>query len=300
MFGRTVGEWGAVKVSGEMRDRFLGLEIDSGLSQKIVAQSSLVSARKTLALAKVRCLPFKEKLRRLKKGLDEEHFDELAFAVGEAELSKRQNAELATMVANLAKRSVHLRSSERARLDRRVGKLLRILPFDLARPIVLELLSEPLKQRRQIALKGIRSEAMDDHFVQFLWKRFRETGDDALLKVILVRPIPIDALDPRRLIDSLDEDYWKMRVIEATLKADRNRGVEFADSHPLQFIWACGRLKDRRMTSSVVDCLSSVPDKVGLIDIAAWALGKLGAAGELTKLEALLNQLSEQFAVEDR
>src|SRR6266567_9267320 len=103
-----------------MRDRFLGLEIDSGLRQKIVAQSSLVSARKTLALAKVRCLPFKEKLRRLKEGLDEEYFDELAFAVGESELSKRQNAELSAIVANLDKRSVHVRSSERARLDRRV------------------------------------------------------------------------------------------------------------------------------------------------------------------------------------
>jgi hypothetical protein len=285
--------------SGEMRDRFLGLDIDSGLHQNIVAQSSLVSARRTLALAKIRCLPLKEKLRRLKNGLDEEYFDELAFAVGESERSKHQNTELAAIVANLAKRSAHLRSSERARLDRRVGKLLRVLPFDLARPIVLDLLSDPLKQRRKIALKGVRSEAMDDHFVELLWNRFRETDDVSLLKVILGRPIPLDTVDPYRLIDSFDEDYWKMRVIEATLKADGSRGTEFASSHPLPFIWACGRLEDRRMTSSVVDCLSSAPDKVALIDITAWALGKLGATAELTRLEALLNQLSEQFAMGD-
>jgi hypothetical protein len=158
---------------------------------------------------------------------------------------------------------------------------------------------EPLKQRRQIALKGIRSEAMDARFVRFLWKRFRETGDDTLLKVILGRPIPLDILDPHRLIDIFDEDYWKMRVIEATLKADKNRGVEFAISHSLPFIWACGRIKDRRMTSGVVECLSSAPDKIALIDITAWALGKLGATTELTKLEAFLNELSEQFAMED-
>jgi hypothetical protein len=285
--------------AGEMRDRFLGLDIDSGLRQKIVAQSSLVSARRTLALAKIRCLPLKEKLRRLKKGLDEEYFDELAFAVGESERSKRQNTELAAIVANLATRSAHLRSSERARLDRRVGKLLRVLPFDLARPIVLDLLSDPLKRRRKIALKGIRSEAMDDHLVQLLWNRFRETDDVSLLKVILGRPIPVDTLDPYRLIDSFEEDYWKMRVIEATLKADRSRGTEFSSSHPLPFIWACGRLEDRRMTSSVVGCLSNAPDKVALIDITAWALGKLGATEELRRLEALLNQLSEQFAMGD-
>jgi len=283
---------------GEMQDRFLAPDIDSSLHRKIVLQSSLVSARKTLAPAKVRCLPFKEKLRRLRKGLDDEHFDELTFAVGEAERTTRQNTELAAIVANLAKRSTNRRSSERARLERRVGNLLRALPFHLARPTIVELLLEPSKQRRQIALKSIRSEAMDTDFVRFLWTRFRETGDDTLLKVLLSRPIPLDILDPHRLIAIFDEDYWKMRVIEATLKADKNRGAEFAISHSLPFIWACGRSEDKRMTSSVVECLSSAPDKIALIDITAWALGKLGAITELTELEAFVNGLSEQFAME--
>jgi hypothetical protein len=97
------------------------------------------------------------------------------------------------------------------------------------------------------------------------------------------------------LINSFDDDYWKMRVIEATLKANASRGAEFASSHPLPFIWACGRLGKGRMISNVLDCLSNAPDKVALIDIAAWALGKLGATTALTELEALLNQLSEQF-----
>src|ERR1700722_12105040 len=116
-----LARWNFMTAGGGMRDRFLGLEIDSSLRRKMVAQSSLVSARKTLALAKVRCLSFKEKLRRLRKGLDEEYFDELAFAVGESKRTMRQNAELAAIVATLAKRSTNLRSSERARLDRRVG-----------------------------------------------------------------------------------------------------------------------------------------------------------------------------------
>lgn len=287
-------------VSGNIRERFLGIEIDSGMRRKIVAHSSLVSARRTLALAKVRCLPLKEKLRRLKRGLDEEYFDELAFAVGESERNKLQNMELAAIVAKLAKRSTHIRGSERARLDRRVGKLLQLLPFDIARPIVLDLLSDPLKQRRKMALKGIRAEAMDDHFVHLLWNRFRETDDVSLLKVILGRPIPLDTLDPYRLVDIFDEDYWKMRVIEATLKADGSQGMQFASSHPLPFIWACGRLEDGHMTSSVVECLSNAPDKVVLIDITAWALGKLGATRELTRLEALLDNLAEQFAIGDR
>jgi hypothetical protein len=284
-------------VGGEIPDRFRSLEIDSDLHRQIVAQSSIVAARKTLALAKTRCLPFKEKLRRLKRGLNEEFFDELAFAVAESERSARQNAKLASVVADLAKKSNHLRTSERARLDRRVGKLLRVLPSDLARPIVVSLLSDPLKRRRQIALKCIRSEEMDDHLVQFLWNRFRETDDNILLKVILSRPIPLALLDPHTLIHSFDDDYWKMRVIEATLKTDISRHTEFASLYPLPFIWACGRLGNRRMISDVFDCLSNAHDKAGLIDITAWALGKLGATAELEDLEALLNELSAQFAV---
>jgi hypothetical protein len=122
--------------------------------------------------------------------------------------------------------------------------------------------------------------------------RFRETGDNALLKAILTEPIPLAVLDPHVLVKSFDDDYWRMRVIESTLKADASRGAEFASSHPLPFIWACGRLGNRGMISKIVDCLSSAPDKVSLIDITAWALGKLGAKGELAQLEALLDQLS--------
>jgi hypothetical protein len=282
--------------SGKMPSRFGSLETDSDLHLKIFAQSSIVGARKTLALAKTRCLPFKEKLRRLKRGLDEESFDELAYAVGESARSARQNADLASVVADLAKKSDHLRTSERTRLDRRVGKLLRVLPFELARPVLVDFLSDPLKQRRQIALKCIRSEVMDDHLVRVLWNRFLETEDNTLLKVILGKPISIALLDPRRMIRSFDDDYWKMRVIEATLKTDVSRGTEFGSLYPRPFIWACGRLGNRGMISKVFDCLSNAHDKVALIDITAWAFGKLGATAELNKLEALLNELSEQFA----
>jgi hypothetical protein len=284
----------------DRRDRLpRSLKIDADLRRKVIAQSNLVSARRTLTLAKIRCLTFDEKLRRLKKGLDEDFFDELSYAVRESERSPRQNAELASVVVRLAKKADGLPSSQRARLDRRVGRLLRALPFDLASPIVLELLSDPLKQRRELGLRRIRSEAISNHFVQFLCERFRETGDNELLKVILGKPIPLAILDPHALVKSFDDDYWRMRVIEATLKADASRGAAFASSHPLPFIWACGRLGKRSMISNIVDCLSNAPDKVPLIDITAWALGKLGAKGELARLEDLLDQMSKEFAVND-
>lgn len=286
-----------MKAGGDTRDPLARCEISDDLRRKITAHSNIVSARRTLALAKIRCLPFNEMLRRLKMGLEEQFFDELAFAVGESRRSARQNLQLASITATLAKKSDQLPSSERAQLDRRVAKLLRELPTDLARPIVLKYLSDRLKQRRQIGLKCIKAEAIDIGFAQFLWDRFRETGDNALLKVILGQPIPLSKLDPRKLIDSFDEDYWKMRVIEATLKADARRGAALATSHPRLFIWACGRLRSRQMTSAIVDCLSSASDKVALIDIAAWALGKLGAAKDLVRLETLLDQMADQFEI---
>jgi hypothetical protein len=269
------------------------------MRRRVIAQSKLVNVRRTLALAKIRCLRFDEKLCRLKKGLDEDFFDELAYAVGESGRSPRQNVELASVVVKLAKKADLLPSSQRARLDRRVGRLLRALPIDLASPIVLSLLSDPLKQRREIGLRRIRSEAISSHFVQFLWERFRETGDKDLLKAILGNSIPLALLDPHVLVNSFDDDYWRMRVIEATLKADAGYGVVFASSYPLPFIWACGRLGKKGMVSNIVDCLSNATDKVQLLDITAWALGKLGAKGELVRLEALIDQLSEEFAVND-
>lgn len=286
-----------MKAGEDTRGLLARSEISDELFRKITAHSTVVSARRTLALAKIRCLPFNEKLRRLKMGLEEQFFDELVLAVSESERSIRQNLQLASITASLAKKSDRLPTSERAQLDRRVAKLLRELPSDLARPIILKYLSDRLKQRRQIGLKCIKAEAIDNGFAQFLWDRFRETGDNALLKVILGKPIPLSILDPRKLIDSFEEDYWKMRVIEAMLKADAGRGAAFAASHPRLFIWACGRLRNRQMTSAVIDCLLRASDKVALIDIAAWALGKLGAAKDLVRLEALLDEMSDQFEI---
>lgn len=57
---------------GEMQDRFLGLEIDSSLRRKIVAKSSFVSARKTLALAKARSSKWKTTENSWWKSLSEE------------------------------------------------------------------------------------------------------------------------------------------------------------------------------------------------------------------------------------
>lgn len=298
-FGQQeVASWGDHMKPGEdERDPLAKFEISNDLRRRITAHSNIVSARRTLALAKVRCIPFNEKLRRLKMGLEEQFFDELAFAVGESNRSARQNLQLASIAAKLAKKADELRSGERAQLDRRVAKLLRVLPTHLARPIVMKYLSDQLKQRRLIGLKCITTEGIDVDFVQFLWGRFCETGDNALLKVILGKPIQLSELNPSKLVDSFAEDYWKMRVIEATLKADTGRGAAFATSHPRLFIWACGRLRNRQMTSAIVDCLSTASDQVELIDITAWALGKLGAAKDLVRLEALLDQLSDKFGI---
>jgi hypothetical protein len=53
------------------------------------------------------------------------------------------------------------------------------------------------------------------------------------------------------------------------------------------------------MVSVIVDCVWEAPDQVPLIGIAAWAFGKLGAKRELARLEDLLNQLAEEFGVQD-
>jgi len=263
------------------------------------AELSIAKSHWTLIRAQIRCLSFDAKLRRLRNGLSEQHFQEIAHVIDESPLSDRQNEKLALVVGMLAKEADSLPSRERAQLDRRIGRLLRALPVKFAEPTIRSFLSDQLKHRREIGLRRIRSEPISSDFVELLWNRYRDTGDRDLLKPILSHPIPIGVLDPQKLIDSFEDDYWRMRVIEATLKADCTQAKQFARTHPIPFIWACGRLGDRRMVSVIGDCVWKATDKLPVIGIAAWAFGRFRAKKELAKLEVLLNQLADEFGVRD-
>ena len=184
----------------------------------------------------------------------------------------------------------------RLRMDRRIGRLLRVLPPDLGQPIALECVSHKRKSRRTAGLKGLKLHAVDEVVTRFMMNCFDRTNDERIIKVLLQHPLRIRLVDPARLLRIFHNDeYWQMRTIEAALRTDKNAGSRFSKTHPAQFIWAAGRVGDQKLIPEILDCFESENDKLSIIGIVSWAYGKLRAHSELEAIVPLLNEFEQQY-----
>jgi hypothetical protein len=268
------------------------------LRERHDAMIAIEDARRTIALAKVRCLSFDALLERLRCVLTDSTPSEVVYAVIETERDAEQDHKLAQVVVDLAKTADQAPRKEKEWLDRQIGRLLSALPKVVARPIAREFLTHSRKIRREIGLKRLALEVADEETTRLLLARFEQTNDIDFLKAILRHPLLLDLINPSTLIAQFDEDYWKMRVVEATLRSNEAAGIALAHSHPLPFVWAVGRTENPRFVPIVSDCLRRANDKATLIGIVAWAFGKLQAAAQLQALEPLLDQLAAENTID--
>ena len=95
----------------------------------------------------------------------------------------------------------------------------------------------------------------------------------------------------------VDDDYWKMRVVEATLRSDFHAGTALAPSYAKAFIWASGRLGDQRLLPFVSESFRIANDSTSA-GITAWAFGKLHGYNELLALEPLLDELEDENKID--
>jgi hypothetical protein len=207
---------------------------------------------------------------------------------------ENQDRALANTLCDLCVQADTVPGKQKAWLERQIGRLLETLPSELSRPIVLALLSHRRKSRQAIGLKCLSMCPIDDEAAKLILNRFRDTQNIAFLKCLLRQPAQLSVVDPYDLIGAFDDSYWKMRVVEATLKSDFKVGERFAVTHPIQFVWAVGRLNYTHAIPIISECMRVANDKVELVGIVAWAFGKLGAFEQLIELAPMLDQLDEE------
>ena len=268
------------------------------LMEKIRASQAIEDARHTIALARVRCLPFERLIDRLRRVLTDEQSSEIVYAVIEAPRSEEQDHALAAALRELLAMADRAPGRRREWLDRKIGRILPTLPTELSQPIARECLSHRRKARRTIGFRCLSLDTVDDGLSLFFLSRFDETGDDRFLKALLRHPLRLTCVDPRRFIDVFEgDDYWLMRVVEATLREDRAAGLSLAARLPVSFIWAAGRLGDPRLVLEIARCFETANDKLSLVGIVAWAYGKLGAYDRLEALSPVLDELAREHEI---
>ena len=259
---------------------------------RIRAQMAIEDARNTINMAKFRCMSFDQLLDNLYDLISSGESPAAIYAISEIDRTREQNQALALSLQALFRKVDCTKGVNKERLDRQIGRLLRILPTDLSQPIALNCISHSRKSRRTAGLRCLDLNTLDDETSRYLVDCFDRTSDNRIAKSLLKHPLQLRTIEPTRLIAVFESDqYWQMRVVEATLRADQSIGLSFADTHPAAFVWAAGRLGEAQFLPTITHCFDVTNDKLSLIGIVAWAYGKLGAISELRNLRDVLDEL---------
>ncbi len=243
---------------------------------------------RTVRYAKLRCLSPTEIFDRI-AGLDlDPEVTDYVYRISELRLTGSNLEHLLGAMKNLANRSESSSSKVRAKIDRILLRLVRLLPTDIGNNFAEPFVDHRLKSRRRWAYSSLRQKPISKIIAVKLANVFKQHGDQDALKLIARNPKRVTDVGGEFLLANINEEYWRARVVEALLDYDRPTALLIAKRYPFEFAHAVGRSGDDSLVSYLTDLFPANQDDMEFISIYAFALGKLGAIAELESLECFI------------
>ena len=243
---------------------------------------------RTVRYAKLRCLSPTEIFDRI-AGLDlDPEVTDYVYRISELRLTSSNLEHLLGAMKNLANRSESSSSKVRAKIDRILLRLVRLLPTDIGNNFAEPFVDHRLKPRRRRAYSSLRQKPISKIIAVKLANVFKQHGDQDALKLIARNPKRVTDVGGEFLLANINEEYWRARVVEALLDYDRPTALLIAKRYPFEFAHAVGRSGDDSLVSYLTDLFPANQDDMEFISIYAFALGKLGAIAELESLECFI------------
>ena len=243
---------------------------------------------RTVRYAKLRCLSPTEIFDRI-AGLDlDPEVTDYVYRISELRLTGSNLEHLLGAMKNLANRSESSSSKVRAKIDRILLRLVRLLPTDIGNNFAEPFVDHRLKSRRRWAYSSLRQKPISKIIAVKLANVFKQHGDQDALKLIARNPKRVTDVGGEFLLANINEEYWRARVVEALLDYDRPTALLIAKRYPFEFDHAVGRSGDDSLVSYLTDLFPANQDDMEFISIYAFALGKLGAIAELESLECFI------------
>lgn len=208
----------------------------------------------------------------------------------DVQFSADHEARLMNAALLIAKRTADLQNAARAGIDQLLQLLIEVLPAAVSDALAVECLRHRRKPRREAALKALRTRGVDGVVAKELFDRYRASGNQELLKFVARFPRAIAESDPRFLLDHLEEQYWRMRVVESLLTADQQRAQALAPDFPHEFLWAVGRARHEPSLPIVGRLLDEKPYDLEVVSLCAYAYGQLRVADHLDAIRAILER----------
>lgn len=247
---------------------------------------AIEAINRTIRMSEIRCVPFDELLMRIEHLWDDPHAGEIAYRVCNEELSDNQYYALAESIRRLADEVDLLPSAQKSSPDRAIKRMLASMPAKVAAPVAEQWLEHKRKFRREVAYRVLRECGLTAASGPRLLDVFGRTGDQECLKLVARFPVAIGNMDVPSILEKIDEDYWRMRLVQAAIISNKTGAMALADSYPHEFLHAIGRLKDATVLPKLRDLFEKHSQELRFISLYAWVLGQIGAQNELLTLKA--------------
>jgi hypothetical protein len=252
-------------------------------------ESQLAEIARTLDMAEIRCISFDQLLTRIERLWDDDAASQIVYRACQKSFSNNQIHALAESVRRLADAAEGLPRPAKSKALRAVKQILARMPMHIVGPIAEPWLMHKHKFRREIAYRVFRGVGVAAEVGPRLLAAFHRNGDQECIQLIARSPAAVAAVDAADLLALLEDDYWRMRVIEALLTTEETAGVSFSYLYPYEFAWAVGRKKDTALLPGLLSLFNKHSNDLDFLSIYVWALGQLGAQDHLSRIRELIN-----------
>jgi hypothetical protein len=258
--------------------------------EQIKAEFALRELKRAIGYGCVRCLTVQEIIDRI---CDPDRNDEgidYVQRLHELQLTDSDFEHIATAMNGLAERSERAPSKSKARIDRKLLRLVRLLPSELACHFAEPFVDHPRKARREWAYAALRKKQISKTVATKLLQNFSKTADQEALNLIARNPERAVDVDVDLLLANLEERYWRARVIQALITLNRRKALSVSRIYPFEFAHAVGRAGDVSMLEALRVLFLSNSHDAEFLAIYAYALGKLGCRTELDSLDQFIRE----------
>lgn len=262
---------------------------------RFLRDTETADLRRTLEIAKIRCMPFEVLLGHLKQIHVTENASLIIYRFCEIEINSSQETSLITILQDLFEEADKLPSKDKARLDRYLQRLLRKISPQAAALIAGRFFEHPRKVRRQIAYNIFRNAGLTPDLAHKLLKLYQEHKEQDYLELIARCPTVVGSLDVDYILSELKNEYWRTRLIQLLIEQNGQKVELIANRYPYEFVHAAGRTKDAKRLQLILNVFDGNKSDIKFLSIFAWCLGVLGAGEYLHLVEQALDQINNSW-----